>query len=154
MVIEAYILCGERSAAMATKVVQVLMPHNATASADFPLPQFVDDPEETFDSVVDLIARLEQDGKIPYSLYWNNNDDEEPFSCMLHFTRDCGLIAGIAVRDENAEEWMKRLASVTGGKYGYITAEEPPPDTIKSFIDLCRSSHVTRLIDGKLIAAP
>jgi hypothetical protein len=108
-------------------------------------------PDEVLTCVDDLLARLEEALLEPYGLHWDNDADGEPFGCMLFFSADGGLVAGVAVRDENGATWLKNVAAVVDGKFGYVTSEEPPPDTAASFVERCRSAHVTRLVDGQVI---
>jgi hypothetical protein len=148
--LEVYILCPKRTGAAAGAFLEAVMPHRESAEGEFPLPQFSDQPAELFNGPDEVIARLEDSPREPYSLHWNNQAEGEPYNCMLFFTEDGGMIAGVVVRDKRASEWLLKLASTVGGEYGYVTAEDPPPDTTAEFIERAKVRRVPALFEGKL----
>jgi hypothetical protein len=150
MVDEVYVLCSERSARMAKDLLAALAPHRESCSEDFPFLQFADTPEIVLTSAEEAIEWLDESPCAGYSLYWKNTLRTEPWDFMLFYTEDGGLIVGITAYETNTVAWLERLAKLTGGEYGYVTGEDPPPATKVEFIDLCRTSQITRMVRGKI----
>ncbi|MEM6996617.1 MAG: hypothetical protein AAF721_39300 [Myxococcota bacterium] len=147
---DVYILCPERTAAAATAFLDAVMPRLEAADVDYPLPQFSDQPAEIINDVHEVLTRLENSPCEPYGLHWTSRGEGEPYNCMLFFTKDRAMIAGVVVRDEAVSDWLVRLASTVGGQHGYVTAEAPPPDTAAEFIECARTWPVPTLFKGEL----
>jgi hypothetical protein len=59
------------------------------------------------------------------------------------------MIAGITVADGEEEKWLKKLSKSLGGEYGYVSFDQPPPETTSQFINVCIGTDQKRLIFGK-----
>lgn len=137
---------------MAVAFLDTVMPHRESAEDEFPLPQFSDQPIEIVGTSNEILTRLEHSPGEPYSLHWNRRGEGEPYNCMLFFTEDGAMVAGVVVRDVSASEWLAKLASTVGGKYGYVAGEEPAPDTTAEFVERARIGQVPALFEGRLRA--
>lgn len=116
---------------------------------DYEFPRWSDEPVRVYDSVDELIDVLLERTSEPYGIYWRNGGEGSVTAGMLFFTTDGGMIAGLTVEGDQSEAitHLDRLAKTIGGKYGYLTAEEPPPDTAAEFVELARSARPA-LVDG------
>jgi hypothetical protein len=148
MDLEVYVLSPERSALAAIRFLDAVMPRRRPATDDFPFPQFDDDPDVVLTHPEQVIDRLESFPRESYSMYWYNALPDDPVGCMLYYTEDQGLIVGVVVSESNAVAWLNRLALLVGGKYGYLTSEECPPDSTIEFIERCRVATVERIYEG------
>lgn len=72
---------------------------------------------------------------------------------MLFFTRDGGMIAGLAARGVEPGMLLRELAERVGGEFGVAVFEEPPPDTSSAFRSLCRGASTARLVEGRYFGA-
>jgi len=147
---EIYVLCPQRSQALANSFLEQFLPHRRVAAEDYPFPEFCDHPQTTFATAEEVIDLLESEVQESYSLYWYNLGENEPETAMLFFTKDAGMIVGIVIHSEESG-WLTRLATHVGGRFGYVTFEEPPPNKIDIFVEYCKITTSTKLLDGQLI---
>src|SRR5918997_6361937 len=107
---------------------------------DYELPQYATDPIVMYDSAEGLIDVLLKRPDEPHGIYWENTGEGPVATAMLFFTTDGKIIAGLTVSgDQNtALKYLERLAKTVDARFGYITGEEPPPDTAAEFVDLAR----------------
>lgn len=107
---EVWVLSPERSALAATKFLDAVMPRREPATDDLPFPQFVDDPDVVLTRPEEVIDRLEDYPHESYSMYWHNGLPGDPSGCMLFYTEEQGLIAGVVVAYSIAVAWLSRVA--------------------------------------------
>ena len=114
---------------------------------EFPFPEYAESPVEIYRRPDDVIQRLEAEPNESYSIYWNSTDENLDRMAMLFFTRDGAMIAGLA-RDNDPRTMLSKIAGVVGGRFGFVTAESPPPDSVREFLVVCRESALPALNDG------
>jgi hypothetical protein len=69
---------------------------------------------------------------------------------MLWFTSDGGMIAGCDMFETAVMEGLRSAAATVEASFGYVTGEEPPPDTVGEFLTICRTADL-RLVDGSVV---
>ena len=150
--VEIYVLCKGRSQVLVLTFLEHFLPNREEVAEDYPYPEYADIPKHVYDDHKEIIGALEKDINKSYSLYWNDTSDGDIRSAMIFFTEDAGMIAGITVAAGEEGAWLKKLSDCLGGRYGYVGFDAPPPETKAEFIDFCKSTDQTRLIDGKLLS--
>lgn len=151
--VEVYVLCETRSKEFALAFLDFFTPNRESTSEDYPLPQYADAPAHIFTESTDLLAALERDAAQEYSLYWDNNDGDNISQSMLFYTCDGNLIVGISAPEEAAARWLQQMSSFSGGQYGYVSYDAPPPESKSEFMDKCKASLGLRLIEGIVTAS-
>jgi hypothetical protein len=148
--IEVYVLCGDRSLSTARRFLEQFAPKRSSAAADFPFPQYSDHALRTYSDPDELIEILESRAHQPYSFYWNGEGESAVRQVMLFFTEDGGMIAGVSGPIEAVEDALVEISEVVGGRYGYITNEAPPPDTVTGFKAICEQSTLPNIYEGRV----
>lgn len=146
---EVYAACKVRSLAEATNFLDAFLPMRREVAEEYPLPEMSDTPRHVFGDATSLIRRLEEERTEEYAIYWDKEGSGGPSQAMLFFTRDGGMIAGLASSDPNSAGLLSELASAAGATYGLVMLEERPPGTLDAFRDLCRTMSTNRLLDGE-----
>lgn len=150
---EVYVVCAARTVEMATQFLNRFVPNRSQTAQDYVYPELSDNSECIFSSADELIKKLVAEPSESYGIYWDREDDGDPFQAMLFFTADGGLIAGLATKSPNIANVLLSLSEVVGGHFGLAIHEEPPPDLMSEFIQKCRLSTTVRLIDGAILEA-
>jgi hypothetical protein len=144
---EIYVLCGERSAAVAGRFLAEFAPKRISVATDFPFPEFVDEPRIVFAEPNELIRQLEIETSESYSIYWNVERGVAD-QVMLFFTDDGGMIVGLGGPQIPAKIAFPAIQKIVNGKYGYVTNGCSPPSSIDEFVSLCERSTLVNLFDG------
>ena len=148
--VEVYVLCEVRSKDMGTAFLDTFLPHRNSVAAEFPFPEFRDPPQKVYHSAEEIMDRLELEPNQGYSLYWNLDERRPPRQAMLFFTCDGAMIAGLVVPGDEGCNALVEIAKCVRGHYGFLTTENPPPATSVEFMELCRNSTLSALVDGRL----
>lgn len=146
--VEVYVLCGSRSKSIADTFLTSYAPSRIGVANEYPYPEFVDEPERTFETADELIDRLASEQNSSYSIYWNCIGGPE--QVMLFFTNDGHMIAGIGGPKTSLERTLTELCELVGGRFGYVTSGSCPPDTFEEFESLSRNSTLPCIVDGQL----
>ncbi len=146
---ESYVACVRRDLEIAERFLDHFLPSRVEVALDYPFPFLVDEPVVTFSDTGSLIERLLRDGEEDYSIYWDRVGAGEPRLAMLFFTKDRGMIAGLVAHSVDSMELLRELAGIVKGRFGLVTDEQIPPDTLEEFIQRCRVWTGPRLIDGR-----
>lgn len=153
MLTDLYVLTGSRTAETVERFRKRLLSGFSEAAADYSFPMYK--PQRCFSTLGELLPVLLAAPEEDYSLYWNNRDAEDVVrSAMLFFTADGGLIGGLSVADDEPAllaDKLALLAEVLGGQLGYVTTEEPPPDTQKEFRAQVKTAPGPKLVDGRVV---
>ncbi len=147
---EIYVLCESRSAQLAKCFLDVCLPSRNPLADEYPFPEYVDEPSDTFQTSEELMRRLEKDEHESYSIYWDAASNDGNRQAMLFYTEDGAMIAGIGGPNVGLDETLLYVAKQVNGRFGYITSGSCPPETIEAFIDICRKSTLTNLFEGQL----
>lgn len=146
---DVYVLARGRTRESVDRFTREWLQGFEPAAEEYELPQFAQDPVAVYhvaDELIDvLLKRLDE----PYAIYWSNTGEGEVRTAVLAFTADGALIAGLHVdggRDD-AVRYLERLAKTVDGRFGYLTGEEPPPDTATELVELVRAARPA-LVDG------
>ena len=148
--VEVYVLCESRSKVTAMAFLDAFLPDRKSSSEEFPFPEFSDSPQNVYFSAGEVMSRLEHEPSQSYSLHWGSTGSRKVSQAMIFFTRDGAMIAGLVVSNLEADETLVKIARIVEGQFGFLTTENPPPETCTEFIDLCRESTLTALVDGCL----
>lgn len=151
--VEIYVLCKDRSKALALAFLEQFLPNRKAVAEDYPYPEYADEPKYVYDDYKEIAEVLEQDLNESYSLYWDNTSDGDIRSAMIFYTEDASMIAGITVAVGEEEAWLRKMSNFLRGGYGYIGFDAPPPETKLEFIDLCKGSDQPRIVEGELITS-
>lgn len=146
---EIYVLCSERSAAMAGRFLADFAINRIQVATDFPFPEFIEEPRIVFTDPNELIRQLETESSESYSIYWNVERGVAD-QVMLFFTEDGGMIAGLGGPKIPAEVAFSAMQKTVNGKYGYVTSGSSPPTSIDAFVSLCERSTLVNLFDGEV----
>ncbi len=147
---EIYILCHARSKLLANSFLEYFLPNRRAAATDYPVPELSGCPRLILTSAEELLEWLESEVNQTYSLYWNNLHENDPQMAMLFFTQDGGMIAGLVIHSDETL-WLKQVATHVGGRFGYVSFEEPPPDKMDIFVEYCKTTITTKLLEGQLV---
>jgi len=148
---EAYVSVHARTTEMATRFLDYFLPRRTQAADEYEYPQFSASPEQIFRTAEETMAALAIDRSRSYALYWNRIGDGDPKQGMLFYTEDDGLIAGLASANPDPVALLREMAAVTGGRFGYTTADERPPESMRDFRLRSRVAQTPRLVDGTVI---
>jgi len=147
---EIYILSKDRTMSTAQIFLDSFLPERFSLTEEYPYPQYSDTPEIIFENRNELIQKLVTNSNEPYSLYWDVVDSEV-INGMIFFTKDGGMIVGLAVAQNKDEYFLKSISEAVGGEFGYISFDSPPPETQDEFITLCKDTDQAKLFLGKFI---
>ncbi|MFN6103137.1 MAG: hypothetical protein ACK5EA_01605 [Planctomycetaceae bacterium] len=147
---EIYILCRSRSKAIADVFLDAFGKSRIQAAADYPYPEFADEPEIIYKTPSELIERLEKDCDSSYSVYWDCQSVNEPEQVMLFFTSDGRMIVGIGGPKSSIESELQRISMLVDGEYGYVTSGSCPPDSFDEFAEMAAASTLPCVIEGRL----
>ena len=147
--LEIYVLSDERSAKIAANFLEEVAPDRSPVAADFPFPEFVDEPSIVFDNPSDLILKLEMETNESYSIYWNVNRGLAD-QVMLFFTADGGMIVGLGGPHVLAENAFTVVSKIVNGNFGYLTSGSCPPASTDEFVSLCQRSSLVNLFNGTI----
>ena len=148
--LEVYVVSGTRSKATYVAFLDTFLPHRRALAEEFPFPEFTDPPQNVYLDPEELMERLELEPNQSYSLYWQCDESSQGLQAMLIFTCDQAMIAGLVVPTGTEGRILLEIANVVKGQFGLVTTENFPPETSAEFIDLCRTSTLIALVDGRL----
>ena len=104
------------------------------AAREYRFPQLCDEPSwisRDVNYVVDVLVR--ERGQ-HYNIYWNNPTRTDDIrNGILSFTSDAGLIVGLSVPVEKANQYLDRLKNYMQSTIGCVLLESPPPETAAEF---------------------
>ncbi len=147
--IDLYVLARERSHVVIDTFLQRWTRGAAEAAADYEFPQYAESPTHVFKQPSELIQMLLKHGDEPHAIYWTHSRGPV-LSSMLFFSTDGALFAGLSV-DGTSDEVLaafQALALSVDAKFGYCTADEPPPETIEEFQATARRATRPKLVAG------
>ena len=147
---EAYVLCQNRSTVLGLEFLNTFVPRRTPVADEFPYPELTESPLAIYQTAEDVMRRLELETEENYALYWDGDENQYASQGMLFFTKDGGMIAGLALTGKYYAKTLLDIANVVGGQFGIITSENRPPDTKAEFIDMCRKSTLPSLVDGQI----
>ncbi len=151
--IEVYVLCKKRSKSVLDKFLNRFLPKRKEAAEEYSYPQYDENPEKVYKNLSDLLKIIEKETFADYSLYWNNITNCAPFTAMVFFTSDGGMIAGLAVNEEDGRLYLEQLRDFWNADYGYTIFESVPPDNAADFIKLCQNSQYLKLVEKKIVVS-
>lgn len=138
-IVEIYVLCEERTENHLSAFLNYFLPERLPSMDEYSIPENSDDPQETYFSEKEILARLFQKTNEPYAFYWNG--DAPISTVMVFFTNDNGLIVGLAI-DDHEKNYYQKMISLVNGQCGYIqdeVNESPPPDSTEEFRQLANA---------------
>ncbi len=147
---EIYVLCESRSAELAKRFLDSCLPTRTPVADEYPFPEYVDEPSDTFQTPNELMRRLESDKHESYSIYWDAASNNGPRQAMLFYTEDGAMIAGIGGPSVSLGETLSCVAKQVNGRFGFITSGSCPPETSEAFIAICRESTLANIFEGQL----
>ena len=151
---EVYVLCDSRSANIAMRFLNACLPSRRQLAEEYPFPEFVDDPVQTFQTPEDLMQRLEQDENESYSIYWDAENADGPRQAMLFYTEDGAMIAGVGGPESSLDKTIAFIAEQVRGRFGFVTSGSCPPETVDEFKRICGESTLVNLYEWQLRNSP
>jgi hypothetical protein len=138
---ELYAFTSNRSAEFVLRLLDKALPQRMPVAQDYPVPESSDHPTQIFKSDLEILCHLERHSEEPYGIYWNDASAGSRLQAMAFYTRDGGLIFGIAGNFPDPESSLKALGSLVGAKFMRFGWEQRPPDTASEFIAQCSGSR-------------
>jgi hypothetical protein len=160
---DIYILLNGRSRNLIESFLNRFIPGGVANLDEFVIPELSLNPRLTFDSLADLIDYLSEDGTEEYYISWYNSDQSGPEIGLVAFTRDGGAIAGLRFSMESVASevlrvippvvvnTLREMGEFTASKFGCVLKEEPPPDTVEEFVEICQVSAPPKIVDGVFV---
>lgn len=146
---DIYVIQETRSKSHAIDFLNHFLPHRVESASEYLIPQYSDNPIQSFDNADELMEFLENNVQFNQSIYWRNTDEDSLNKHgMVFYTRDGNMILGIS-RDadmtggsdtKNEQECLKEMKAYFKTDIGYIDYENPPIDTYNEFVKRARMS--------------
>jgi hypothetical protein len=131
-VYDIYVLSNERSASALNHFLSHFAPDRKEAAEDFAVHDAAQGTEQIFDCLAPALDYCFAHPSAHASFYWQC--PSSPEVAMASFTADGGLILGLGVSEAESSKALARLRKfVAGDAPGYISFEQPPPDTTAEF---------------------
>lgn len=148
---DCYVLTNNRTKKFVDEFLNTFIPNRKEQTNAYEIPQYSKETDEQFDSADKLIQHLELSINTPYTIYWENLDNNEPHFANCFFTNDNNLIVGLAcnANDKTERELLLKLMEHCGSRDGYIAYEQPPPCNTDNFMEIVRRSPPTKAIYNK-----
>jgi hypothetical protein len=147
---EVYVLCRNRSTVVGLEFLDAFVPSRKPVADEFLYPEFGAGPQTFYHTPDEVMRRLEAEPQESYSIYWDGGDSGYALQGMLFYTEDGAMVAGLVTAGTNYSEPLLDVTNIVGGRFGFITSENRPPDTQTQFISTCRDSVLTSLVDGQI----
>ena len=139
---DCYVLVGSRSKTLVEDFLAHFLPHHIASADEYQVPQYSDKPEHVFPTACDVLSYLERHASEAHALYWANEDPGNVRFGLVFPTSDGQMIFGISCDSDNEKVANKLLHSMKQffkTEFGYITGEEPPPETAQEFMEIVES---------------
>jgi hypothetical protein len=133
MLIDIYVLSPDRSVKAVERFLSAFLPRRETTADGFSIEDSSGLIVEEFSSPEALIEYCAKHPEVEQQAYWVNTATREPHSGHVHFLPDGGMVLGLTV-DSHEVQWLSKLVTQTGARYGYWTGECPPEGTTPEFI--------------------
>lgn len=138
---DCYILTEKRNGLELINFLNYFIPNNEISTDEFEIPQYGNGITQSFDNSQNLISHLVDSVEEPYYLYYRNLEKSDIIGAMCYFTKDCGMIFGLSTETKYPnttieDEAFKNLKSYFNSSLGYITYENPPPNTHTEFLEI------------------
>ena len=146
---EIYVLCRNRSKAIADVFLEAFGKSRTQVAVDYPYPEFADEPQITFDNPSALLEQLEADPTSSYSVYWDCHATDEPRQVMLFFTSEGRMIVGVGGPRGSIEDELQKISSLVRGEFAYVTSGSCPPDSSKEFAEIAIASSLPSVVEGR-----
>ena len=129
---DIYVLAPERTASLVWRFLEAFAPKREFSADDFTV-HHANGGEQSFTSCDAAIEFCSSALDSSVSLYWRSLAPP-PDHVMAFFLSDGYLLLGISTTENEAHSEFARLQHFCGSaSCGYITFEEPPPDTASEF---------------------
>lgn len=141
---DIYVIKKTRSRQVALDFLDHFLPERAETTDAYEVPRFADDPIVVFSTVEELMEYAAQHPTVHHGVYLRNTDEADlKHYAMLFYTNDGYTIFGISWHKEDEDEdptgekrILQELKDFLEAEEGYITYENPPPDTYPEFMEL------------------
>lgn len=153
---DVYVIVEDRSLENIENFISKWVGIKYVESAEsYDFPYLCDHPNCIDLNLSDLIIILIKNREAQCHLYWNRIQSEKlnPIqSVMLFFNVDETITFGLGVEVdsvnyyEESKKYLELLASTMDAKYGFVSAEQPPPDTMIQFIATAQLSDMPKLL--------
>ena len=138
---DCYVLSDNRTEKFIFEFLNHFIPERNEIANEYEYPQYEDEAEFIFQNDYQIIKFLSQQTNAEYSLYWNNNLNEDLKGAMVFFTSDKKIIFGLFCTTLKSntkieDKYLQKLKLFTKSKYGYITYEKIPEMDSSKFIEI------------------
>ncbi len=154
MLIDIYVLASERSNEIFDLFINSWMRGFIEVADEYEFPQYSEKPQAVYSTYKKLVNKLMDAPQEPHSIYWRAPNKDIVKGGMVFFTSDCAMIVGVSIDSTDMKQisrYLKKIADTVGGSAGYCAFEEPPPETVKEFLDAVMLSNYPKLIDGQIV---
>jgi hypothetical protein len=154
---DIYALAAQRSSDIVREFRDRWLDGFEESASEYEFPRYASSPVNIFVSPWDLVDTLLREPKEPHAIYWHHPGSREVSNAMLFFTTDAHMLAGLTIVDDAPEtlaHYLRELARSVGASFGYITLEEPPPETAEAFVARARLAPPPKLLEGSLVTDP
>ena len=141
---DCYVLAPERTATFVTAFLNHFVPNRREMADEYEF-NYPGQPEPfvfvSADACIDFLAI---NPGIPYTLYWENNNDSDIRFANCFFTDDGFLVIGLSCECEahpvttTEDGVFGQLQTFCGHAPGYITYESAAPDNSIAFLEIAR----------------
>jgi len=139
---DSYVLSCERSASVLDLFLSRFAPHREESADDFAVQDATLDSEQVFDCIALALDYCIAHPSASASFYWRCLSSP-PEHAMAFFTKDGGLIFGLSTSQADSSKALVQLRAFVGSDApGYISFEQPPPDTTTEFFTYANRSQV------------
>ncbi len=143
--LDLYFLVNDRKANIIKNFFYDYSFEKKELAVDYPFPQYSEIVQYVFYSDLALLSYMENDINGEYLIYWQNtNADLDIYQFTLQYTSDGSMIVGISfpcqeIARERSIELFFEFKKYFNATAGYITREEPPPETALEFLEFCKA---------------
>ncbi|MCT4666177.1 MAG: hypothetical protein N4A45_13205 [Flavobacteriales bacterium] len=140
---DCYVLTNIRTELFVEGFLDHFVPNRRETADEFEVPQYGDNPVETFKTAREAVKFLVDNKHVKHSLYWANPEKSDLRGAELFFTDDAHIIMGIYCETKYPntkieDKIFKEIKEFCGSDFGYITYEDTPPHNSIEFKEMIK----------------
>jgi hypothetical protein len=137
---DIYVLAEARTEAAVAAFLEHFAPVREETADEYWIPKNADVPQKIFHVASEVVSFCCTHPSEAQAVYWRRVGDGDPAYAMVFFTPDARLIFGLSVSEDSAECYLAELRRHARSEIGYITVENPPPETAAEFCQIADDS--------------
>lgn len=127
MSVDIYAFCNRREFDIVNDFLRHFAVSHSENQSEYEYPWLAENPSQIFTNVFELMKELCKCKIQPYTIYWTNDREVEPYCVWIVFTQDENIFFGLGVNENNVQYWLNRIKRFLGTDYAYWSLEDPPP---------------------------